>query len=237
MVMLTQESSSLVSVSVIIPVYNGALYLGEAIESVINQTRQPTEILVIDDGSTDQTAEVARRYAVKYHFRPHRGASAARNFGVARSSGQLLAFLDADDLWPPYKLATQMEILQDKAQIEAVFGQVEQFGSIERDDYRVNARFVGDVLNAPHVGTLLIRRDAFLRVGWFEERLSVAQFIDWYCRAEEAKLSIHVCEEVLLYRRVHGMNLTLQEKERGKKEYLQVIRDKLERQKLRKENH
>ncbi len=227
--MLTQKPFS---VSVIIPVYNGALYLGEAIESVLNQSVQPDEVTVVDDGSTDRTAEIAKSYPVQYYLRPHQGAGAARNFGVAQSSGQLLAFIDADDLWLPNKLAAQIEVLENLVEIEVVFGQVEQFGSITYGEQIRPARFVGETLRAPYIGTMLIRREAFLKVGWFDLRWSVAEFVEWYSRAQESNLRMFFSNETFLRRRVHGMNLTLRKKEVAEIEYLQVIREKLERNKL-----
>lgn len=220
-------------ISVIIPVYNGAPYLGEAIESVLSQTVRPAEILVIDDGSTDCTAQVAKSYPVRYICQSHQGVSVARNFGVAQSHGKLIAFLDADDLWLPHKLATQLEVLQTHPEVEAVFGQVEQFGTIENGERTRSVRFVGEAINAPHVGTMLIRRDAFLRVGGFEPRWLVAQFVDWYARAEEANLRMHFFPEVLLRRRVHGKNLTLHMKQIGEREYLQVLTEKLSRRRYK----
>ena len=96
--LLSSHQLSQETVSVVIPVYNGASFLGEAIESAINQTYSPYEIIVVDDGSTDNTREVAQKYPIRYFLRPHKGASAARNYGVVRSQGDLLAFLDADDI-------------------------------------------------------------------------------------------------------------------------------------------
>jgi len=100
-------------VSVIIPAYNGAAFLPEAIDSVLAQDYEPLEILVVDDGSTDDTHDVLRPYAprIRYFYQENRGPSAARNLGIERARGDLIAFLDADDRWLPGKLAAQVAAL------------------------------------------------------------------------------------------------------------------------------
>jgi len=104
-------------ISVIIPVYNGERYLAEAIESALAQTWEPVEIIIVDDGSTDGSADVASRFAssVKYDLQPHAGPGAARNRGARLARGDYLAFLDADDLWLKEKLKLQMAAMQGSA--------------------------------------------------------------------------------------------------------------------------
>src|SRR5262245_16865951 len=124
------------SISVIIPVYNGERYLAEALVSVLAQTHPPTEIIVVDDGSTDTTAQIAQRYAprIHYHFRPRgavSGAAAARNHGAYLAQGDYLAFLDADDVWLPDKLRLQMAAFAHDPALDQVFGHVQQFISPE----------------------------------------------------------------------------------------------------------
>ena len=225
-----QISQSLVSV--IIPVYNGASFLGEAIESAINQTYSPYEIIVVDDGSTDNTREVAQKYPIRYFLRPHQGASAARNFGIAQSQGNLLAFLDADDIWLCSKLEKQIQILNEQNQLDAVFGMFEQFGSNEIDKTEPKARFVGEILKGIHLSTMLIRRSSFLKVGWFDPRWVTVHFVDWYIRALQCGLNVTILEEILMRRRVHRSNLTLQMKELYKLEALQVLKAKVTQDRL-----
>jgi glycosyltransferase involved in cell wall biosynthesis len=97
------------NVSVIVPAFNSSTYIGETIQSVLEQTHSALEILVIDDGSTDNTADVVRRYPVRYFCQQNAGPSAARNTGIANARGEFIAFLDSDDLWIPQKLAVQLE--------------------------------------------------------------------------------------------------------------------------------
>jgi glycosyltransferase involved in cell wall biosynthesis len=115
---------SLPTVSVIIPSFNLAHYLPLAIESALEQTHQPLEIIVVDDASTDQTSEVVRRFGDKIKYLVHstnRYAAAARNTGLRASSGELIAFLDGDDRYHPEKLATQASFLQDSPDVCLTF--------------------------------------------------------------------------------------------------------------------
>ena len=98
------------SVSVIIPVYNGGKFLAEAINSILSQKHSPIEIIVIDDGSTDNTSEVAMSYGnrVHYVYQENKGAPAARNHGLRLASGNIIASLDADDIWAENKLKKQL---------------------------------------------------------------------------------------------------------------------------------
>ena len=125
-------------VSAIIPVFNGERYLAHALESILAQTYRPLEILVVDDGSTDRSAEVAHRFgpAIRYIYQANAGAGAARNRGIALSTGDFVAFLDQDDLWAPDKLACQMDVLRADAPVGMVFGLVQQFYSPEWEGRR-----------------------------------------------------------------------------------------------------
>lgn len=111
------------SITAIIPTYNRKNWLGEALDSVLQQTRPPEEIILVDDGSTDGTAAFVReRYpAVRYLSREKQGPAAARNAGAAAANGEWLAFLDSDDCWLPQKLQRQVEFLQQHPQCEAVY--------------------------------------------------------------------------------------------------------------------
>ena len=122
------EDSSLL-VSVIIPVYNGERYLADAIDSVLDQTYSALEIIVVDDGSTDNSRRVLEGYGddIRYFRQDNKGTASARNFGVRNSQGSLLAFLDQDDLWVPDKLQNQVGVMAESNVVQAVFGMVEQF--------------------------------------------------------------------------------------------------------------
>src|SRR5437588_11039314 len=116
-------------ISVIIAVYNGEPYIGEAIESVLEQTLPADELIVVDDGSTDATPQTVQRFgdAVRYERRSRAGFAAGRNRGVELSAGDYLAFLDADDRFVPGKLALQLEALRADPALDAVIGHVRAF--------------------------------------------------------------------------------------------------------------
>jgi len=107
-------------VSVIIPVYNAELYLEESIRSALEQTYRPFEILVVDDGSTDGSGSIARKFKeqIIYIYQSNQGVAAARNQGINKSSGKFLTFLDADDLWKPKKLSIQMKYMLDHPELQ-----------------------------------------------------------------------------------------------------------------------
>ncbi|HEV8417024.1 MAG TPA: glycosyltransferase [Bryobacteraceae bacterium] len=209
-------------VTVVIPAYNAERHIAEALEGVLRQTYRPVEIVVVDDGSTDATAETVRRFGPRVRFatQANAGAGAARNRGVAMATGRYIAFLDADDWWPPEKLARQVEILEQNPGCDLVFGQVQQFVHGGKD--------LGGPEPGILPGTLLARREAFQRVGPLAEDLKLGEFIDWYARAREAGLSSRIESDVWLRRRIHEDNLGVRERaSRG--DYLRVLKAAMDR--------
>jgi len=217
-------------VSVIIPVYNYARYLGEAIESVLTQTYQHVEVIVVDDGSTDQSGEVARSFAVRYHRQDHAGIGPARNAGVELAHGEFLAFLDADDRWSQQKLERQLGAFDSDPALEMVFGQALQlhngpeWESGIKDEKPAAASMVPGLVP----GTMLIKRDAFFRVGKFKDGLKVGEFIDWYARAVELQVRSLVLPDLLLWRRIHDSNQGVRERQ-SVSDYARVLKAKLDR--------
>jgi glycosyltransferase involved in cell wall biosynthesis len=223
------------SITVIIPVHNGANYLAEAIASVQAQTCPAHEIVVVDDGSTDDSAAIAMRFGspVQVISQAQAGSSAARNCGVENATGSLLAFLDADDLWLPDKLERQTRMLIENHSLEAVLGLVENFISPELDaDVQRQLICSSEPMSGIHIGTLLIHRDAFWRVGLLDTRYQVGDFMDWWARAQEASLVYHVLPHVLMRRRFHLNNMTRIEHD-AQRAYLPILKAMLERRRPR----
>jgi len=217
--------------SVIIPVYNCQHYLGEAIESVLNQTLQPQQIIVIDDGSTDGSARVAKKFEadILYIWRDNGGTGAARNTGVELAQGEFLAFLDADDLWTADKTEAQLKVFATHPEIDMVFGLTQQFISPDIDAGTGNL-FVcpAEPSKGQMAGSMLIRRDAFLRVGLFDPGLRVGEFLDWYLRAQALALKPFFLAKVVLRRRIHGNNTVLRE-HASQLDYVRVLKAALDR--------
>lgn len=218
-------------VSVIIPVYNCRLYLAESIQSVLAQCHRPIEIIVIDDGSTDGSPDIARQFPdVQLHLQSNRGSNAARNRGVQLSQGEFIAFLDQDDLWTPTKLSDQLALFKDNVETALVFGHVQNFFT---PDIPISKRLgYGDVSRSIpgfHVGTLLLRRQTFLEIGYFDEQREYANFIEWYSAAVDRGFKHVVLPQVVMKRRIHNTNMTLQSKGEARQAFTKAIKAILDR--------
>ena len=218
-------------VSVIIPVYNCDRYLAQAIQSVLEQTYQPLEIIVVDDGSTDGSAEVAKSFgsAVQYCFQANSGTAAARNRAIELAKGDFFAFLDADDLWVEDKLTRQMAAFSNQLDLDAVYGQVQQFLSPELPDNMKAKLHCPTELMPGHIpSALLIKRDSFFRVGLFETHWKLAEFPSWQVRATELKLRTMMLPDLVAKRRIHETNKGIQKRE-YQIEYARILKSSLDR--------
>jgi glycosyltransferase involved in cell wall biosynthesis len=223
-------------ISVVIGVKNGAQFLTHALNSVMRQTCAPGEVIVVDDGSTDASADIAASFGppIRVLRRAHRGSASAFNAGVAEASGELLAFIDADDLWADEKLAQQSAALASDLSVEAVFGRIVQFTDMdcriaEPDEIKQKSKsFVG-----VHRTSILIRRASFDRVGPFN-RSVVADFPEWYARALCAEIRIKHLESVVGFRRVHRDNTARLQREPIERGYLKLVRTLVAQRNIRK---
>lgn len=217
-------------VSAIIAVYNGQRYIAEAIESILAQTCPPAEVIVVDDGSTDNTAQVAARYPqVQYQRQENVGQPAALNRGVTLASSNLLAFLDADDVWLDDKTEAQLEVLTQNARLDMVFGLAEQFAE-DCAPAQAVAAIAGPrrILPAQLPSAMLIRRTAFERTGGFRGDFAIGNVVDWYARAMEMGLQAQTLDRVVYRRRIHDANSGLTAKE-SRADYMAVVKAALER--------
>lgn len=223
-------------ISVMIGVYNAERYLAEAIDSVLAQSYRPLELIVVDDGSDDGSADLARTYgdALTYAHQENAGNGSARNHAVRLASGELFAFLDADDRFLPEKLEHQFAELEAGADLDIVFGHVREFVSPELTDaQRASVRPPAPQplpWTAPNL--MLIRRESFARVGRFSEEVKVGVTVDWYARALEAGLRSAMLPEVVLERRLHLTNNGLRERD-SRQQYLHVLKASLDRRRAR----
>lgn len=197
-------------VSAIIPAFNGGPFLADAVVSILAQNHVPLEVIVVDDGSTDDTAAQAARLGgrVRYFYQPNRGGPAARNQGLRLARGELVAFLDVDDLWTPDKLALQLALLHAHPQVDIVLGHT-QLMQLRRDgEGQETFMPSGAPRLAMSMGAALFRHEIFSRTGPFDETQRYCEDLDWFMRARENGDHLLVHPEITLYYRRHDRNMT-----------------------------
>jgi hypothetical protein len=218
-------------ISVIIPVFNGAEFLHKAVASVLSQNYSALEIIVVDDGSSDDIEAAVRDLPVDVRFfrQDNGGPASARNRGIRDASGEFLAFLDVDDLWPAHNLKSLVEALEEsKADVVMGRGQLAQ---LEPDTGEL--RFVGNPEESfpYYIGSALYRREVFQRIGLFDPEMRYGEDTDWYCRAREGGLNVERLDRVSLIVCRHAGNMT-----RGKSvvelHVLRVAKKVLDRRRL-----
>jgi glycosyltransferase involved in cell wall biosynthesis len=219
--------------SVVVPAFNHARYIVEAIDSVLAQIPLDAEVIVVDDGSSDETAALAERIGppVRVIRAAHAGIGATMNRGIDEARGALIASIDADDRWLPGKMALQLAALDADPSLDVVFGYVRQFVSPEVAD---SARYelTGQPMAGLVRGTMLIRREAWDRVGAMDTDLTLGEFISWYARAVDAGLAMRMLPDVVYERRVHGRNTVIRERD-AQGDYLRVVKAALDRRRAR----
>jgi len=199
----------MVKVSVIIPTYNRAYFLKEAIDSVLAQTYKDYELIVVDDGSEDETAQIVKQYQnkLRYIFIPHQGVSRARNIGIQEAKGELIAFLDSDDLWLPQKI--EMQVTFFTSHPEALVCQTEEIWI--RNGLRVNPKKYhlkpSGMIFAPSLKRCLIspsavmmRKRLFDEVGLFDETMPACEDYDLWLRVT-AKYPVYLLPQALVIKR------------------------------------
>ena len=205
-------------VSVVIPTYNHARYLGEAIHSALNQTYQDREIIVVDDGSTDNTPALVASFgaAVLYVRQENRGLAAARNAGILAARGEIVGFLDADDLWLPEYLATMLPALRNDTTVGAVYCGWQYIDSAGTALPRTNIRVLprGEMYEAMTFmdflipSGVLVRRECFERLGLFDETLLTGcEDSDMWIRLLATYAMVGVAQALVKYR-THGDNMS-----------------------------
>jgi glycosyltransferase involved in cell wall biosynthesis len=201
-------------ISCIVPVFNGEKYLAEALNSILAQTYRELEIIVVDDGSTDGTPAVAERYGnqIRCVTQNNAGAAVARNLGVGAARGEFVAFLDSDDLWCPEKLQRQMERFDARPELDLSLTYLQNFWipELEREKARFQDHRLAGTLPGYVTQTLLARRSAFDKVGLFDESLRVGDPADWFLRVREVGLVTEMITDILVYRRMHESNMSMQ---------------------------
>jgi glycosyltransferase involved in cell wall biosynthesis len=192
-------------VSVVMAAYNSETYIREALESALAQDWSPFEVVVVDDGSTDGTAEIVRSFAdVRYFHQANAGPSAARNAAVAASRGELIANFDSDDLLPPTRLRVQAELLLERPELGAVFGRQEWLNA---PDWMARDAVYGDVDGIP-LSSAMFRRHVLDELGGYDTSFTHGEDTDLLIRMRERGIGYHVLPDVVLFRRFHESSLT-----------------------------
>jgi glycosyltransferase involved in cell wall biosynthesis len=225
-------------VSAIIPVHNGAPFLADAIASVRAQDSPSLEILVVDDGSTDDTAAVAASFGsqVRYVFQENRGPAAARNRGIEAASGDVMAFLDADDLWTVNRLEPLLAVLRLRPDVDIVMGHSRSFDDGQPMPLATGVELAPESRRAPRppflaflIGSAIVRRSLLERIGGFDETLRFGEDVEWFMRAREEGARIRVLKLVALLYRVHAGSFTHTVKARDDYGLARVFRRSIER--------
>lgn len=224
------------SISVIMPVRNGERYIADAISSICKQAVPVSEIHVIDDGSTDSTRAIVAGLAasdsrVVIHDGPQKGPGPARNVGLRRASGNIIAFLDSDDLWPEHKLQRQVHRLLAKPEVMMASGFVMYFdkqienGLEPAEDARTEELF------HVHLGASIYKREVFDKVGLFDEDFLYSEDVDLMLRVREASIPFTIMNEIVLYYRRHDHSMTTRLTAEEKRDFQRALISSLRRRK------
>ncbi len=225
-------------VSVIIAVYNYGCYLREAIDSALRQTYPAYEVILVNDGSADETEKIALSYGsrIRYYFQEHQGLGASKNQGVRLAGGECITFLDADDIWPEKRLDALMTPFLDDVDLEMTFGRLCSFFSPEFAVKKENnlQRPAEQPIGGICPGVMLIKKASFLKVGYFKSEWQVTEFLDWYLKAKELNLKTVWIEDLVLERRLHENNNTFVHRNQLSNEFARALKASLDRQREKK---
>jgi len=219
-------------VSVIIPVYNREKFLVAAINSVFAQTYRPIQVIIVDDGSTDRSGEIARSYAdVEYIYQENQGVSVARNKGIDAAKGEFLAFLDSDDQWLPHKLETQINYMLEHPEVDITSTKTESFIESGTEipswfNFEENEKLREKAIIFQ---TMVMRKVVFLQVGYFLPDLQSGEDIEWILRSRDFKVSIAQISEIHTLKRLHGKNLSWTTKLEQKMNLFRIMRSSIKR--------
>jgi len=201
-------------ISIIIPTFNRAEYIGEAIDSVLAQTYKDYEIIVVDDGSTDNTQKVLEQYEgkIKYFFKENGGEASARNYGIEKAQGEFIAYLDSDDLWCPEKLELQMQEFEKDEKVGLVHTSMEVVteDGTSTGEYKPTspAETPMDFLeNKRILMCVLVKKEIFSQLGLFDETMRIGVDTDMWLRLSQ-KYKIKYIDKPLAKVRKHDTNIS-----------------------------
>lgn len=222
-------------VSVIMPAFNTEKYISQAIESVLDQTYQDVELIIVNDGSTDMTEKVIQKYLnrISYIFQTNKGIAAARNIGIRASRGEYIAFLDSDDIWLPEKLKLQVNYLSTHLDTDLVYADYATFdnGGILEENFafaRQVPRPIGYIFQELllkcliFTSTVMLKRKVLEKTGLFDERFLIGEDYDLWLRISAEHKIGYITEVVSKYRR-HPSSITARDLSTNKPWEIKVI--------------
>ncbi len=217
------------TIDVIIAVYNGEKYIKEAITSVQAQSWQNLNIIIADDGSTDNTVAIISALSKtdqRIHLitRSHHGVSATLNAAISYSTAPYIAFLDADDLWNEDKLKKQMEALS-KSKERICFCLMKEFETFDEGAQRTHTARLESIKGFSKI-TFLAKRTVFESYSLFDEKVAIGDFVAWYSQVVRAEENVIMLDEVLAFRRIHDSNTT---RFVAKNDFLSVLKGHLDK--------
>lgn len=219
--------------SVVIPALRPVAYLGESLESVLDQTHAPLEVIVVMDGPGDEGARLATSFGDSVRVIPREtteGPASARNRGIREARGELIAFNDADDVWLPHKLERQVARFAAKPELACSVTRIELFWEEEVAWEEEAVREAGRADGVPGYATItmMVPRSVFERVGLLEEERWHSDAVEWLMRVREAGLETELIDEVQVRHRRRPGSLSRDE-QRGSSEFLGLVRQRLQR--------
>jgi len=219
--------------SVIVPVFNGEKYIGEALSSVFADSFDSFEVIVVDDGSTDNTEEIAKSFpGVKYYYQPNQGVAVAVNNGIGKAKGKYLSFLGSDDIWMPGRFARSFELLESRPDLLVIMGQLIMFleeGCIRPKN--IPEEWIEKQMDSAGTGVMTARHAVFKQVGLFNPSYRTGSDIEWLLRAKEMLIDIENVPILFLRRRLHDNNISNTGTVQAKTTVFNMIRESVIRKK------
>ena len=197
-------------ISVVVVTYNRAQFLKDALDSIKRQTFKDYEIILVDDGSTDNTKEIVEMYeGIRYIYQEHAGISKARNTAVKVARGKWIATLDSDDLWQERKLQKQVNYLRTHPDCRIIYTAVRNFTDVPEHSLNERQRELFHTFISWCLPSALIDAKLFDEIGMFDESLACGEDTDWNLRLRFYKINMEHCiDEVLYFRRIHNSNIS-----------------------------
>jgi glycosyltransferase involved in cell wall biosynthesis len=217
-------------VSVVVPVHDGERFLGDALKSALAQDHPRVEVVVVDDGSSDRSADIAGAFPVRLLRQENQGVAAARNAGIEASGGQLVAFLDQDDVWLPTKLSRQVAALGARPEADFVLTRMEMAlePGVPRPEW-VEQEWLEEDQPGVVPSALLARRHVFDQIGAFDTSYRYGCDADWLARAKDAGVAWTTVDEALVRYRIHEGNGNY-DRDGVRRELFRVLRASVARQ-------